>query len=80
MNTQQFVNRHINLNDADRNAMLSKIGVSSIEELISQTIPDAIRLKKDLDISAPLSEYEMLQHSKELASKNLDYDTYIGYG
>ena len=57
MNTQQFVNRHINLNDADRNAMLTKIGVSSIEELISQTIPDAIRLKKDLDISAPLSEY-----------------------
>ena len=45
------------------------------EELISQTIPDAIRLENELDISAPLSEYEMLQHSKELAAKNLDYDT-----
>lgn len=80
MNTQQFVNRHINLNEADKNAMLQKIGVSSIEELISQTIPDSIRLEKDLDISEPLSEYEMLLHSKDLASKNLDYDTYIGYG
>jgi glycine dehydrogenase len=50
MNTQQFVNRHINLNDADKDAMLSKIGVSSIDELISQTIPDSIRLAKDLDI------------------------------
>lgn len=80
MNTQQFVNRHINFNEADKNAMLQKIGVSSIEELISQTIPDSIRLEKDLDISEPLSEYEMLLHSKDLASKNLDYDTYIGYG
>ena len=72
MNTQQFVNRHINFNEADKNAMLQKIGVSSVEELISQTIPDAIRLENELDISAPLSEYEMLQHSKELAAKNLD--------
>ena len=80
MNTQQFVNRHINFNEADKNAMLQKIGVSSIEELISQTIPNSIRLEKDLDISEPLSEYEMLLHSKDLASKNLDYDTYIGYG
>lgn len=80
MNTQQFVNRHINFNEADKNAMLQKIGVSSIEELISQTIPDSIRLEKDLDISEPLSEYEMLLHSKDLASKNLDYDTYIGFG
>ena len=59
---------------------VTKIGVSSVEELISQTIPDAIRLENELDISAPLSEYEMLQHSKELAAKNLDYDTYIGFG
>jgi len=80
MNTQQFVNRHINFNEADKNAMLQKIGVSSIEELISQTIPNSIRLEKDLDISEPLSEYEMLLHSKDLASKNLDYDTYIGFG
>ena len=56
MNTQQFVNRHINLNEADKNAMLQKIGVSSIEELISQTIQDSIRLETDLDISDPLSE------------------------
>ncbi len=51
--------------------MLEKLGVSSIEELISQTIPSSIRLEKDLEISAPLSEYEMLNHSKELASKIL---------
>ncbi len=80
MNTNQFVNRHISLNRADKAAMLEKVGVSSIEELISQTIPNSIRLEKDLNISEPLSEYEMLSHSKDLASKNQLYDNYIGFG
>ena len=80
MNTQQFVNRHISLNEADKAEMLNKVGAKSIEELISQTIPDAIRLEKDLNISEPLSEYEMLLHSKDLASKNQSFDNYIGFG
>ncbi|QOW10232.1 aminomethyl-transferring glycine dehydrogenase [Kaistella flava (ex Peng et al. 2021)] len=80
MNTTQFVNRHISLNEADTQAMLEKVGVASIEELIGQTIPDSIRLQKDLDISEPLSEQEMLAHSKELAAKNLMFDNYIGFG
>lgn len=80
MNTQQFVNRHISLGESDRNAMLTKIGVSSVEELIAQTIPETIRLKKDLDISKPLSEHEMLSHSKTLASKNSGFTDYIGFG
>ncbi len=80
MNTTQFVNRHISLNEKDKEVMLAKVGVSSIEELISQTIPDAIRLEKELNISNPLSEFDMLQHSKELASKNATVDNYIGFG
>ncbi|MFY1046620.1 aminomethyl-transferring glycine dehydrogenase [Chryseobacterium sp. GP-SGM7] len=80
MNTEQFVNRHISMNEADKQAMLERVGVSSIEELISQTIPASIRLAKDLDISEPLSEYEMIRHSKELAMKNADFTNYIGFG
>ena len=80
MNTTQFVNRHISLNESDIEQMLSKIGVSSVDDLISQAIPDAIRLEKNLNISEPLSEYEMLAHSKDLASKNILFDNYIGFG
>ena len=80
MNTTQFVNRHISMNEADTQAMLEKVGVASMEELIDQTIPDSIRLKQELDISEPLSEQEMLAHSKDLASKNLMFDNYIGFG
>ncbi|TXF78940.1 aminomethyl-transferring glycine dehydrogenase [Chryseobacterium sp.] len=80
MNTTQFVNRHISLNEADKQAMLKRIGVSGIDELIAQTIPASIRLEKDLDIAPALSEYEMLAHSKELGSKNSMFDNYIGFG
>ena len=80
MDTTQFVNRHISLNEADKQAMLEKIGVPDMAELISQTIPNSIRLNKDLDISPALSEYEMLAHSKDLASKNVLFDNYIGFG
>lgn len=80
MNTTQFVNRHISMNEADTQAMLEKVGVASMEELIGQTIPDSIRLKQELNISEPLSEQEMLAHSKELAAKNLMFDNYIGFG
>lgn len=80
MNTEQFVNRHISLNEADKAAMLERIGVSSVEELISQTIPNAIRLQNELNISEPLSEYEMLKHSRELANKNAVFTNYIGLG
>ena len=80
MNTTQFVNRHISLNEADTQAMLEKVGVASMEELIGQTIPDSIRLREELNISEPLSEQEMLAHSQELAAKNLMFDNYIGFG
>jgi glycine dehydrogenase len=80
MNTQQFVNRHISLNEADKQAMLKRIGASSMEELIDQTIPQDIRLAKDLEISQPLSEFDMLAHSKDLASQNKLFDNYLGFG
>lgn len=80
MNTTQFVNRHISLNAADKEAMLQKIGVPGIDELIAQTIPDSIRLTQELEITEALSEYEMLAHSKDLASQNALYDNYIGFG
>lgn len=80
MNTNQFVNRHISLNENDQKAMLQKVGVNSIEELLSQAIPENIRLKKELDLSEPRSEFQMLQHSKELATKNTLFDNYIGFG
>ena len=76
-----FVDRHIGLNTKeDLNQMLSTIGVASVEELLQQVIPQNIRLKKDLDLPAAMSEYEYAAHIAELAAKNRTFRSFIGMG
>lgn len=78
MNT--FQRRHIGITEREKNAMLEAIGVSSLEELVEQTIPAHIRLKKDLNIDTAMSEAAYLRHIADLASKNKRYRSYIGMG
>jgi len=60
--------------------MLQAIGVNSIEELISKTVPQSIRLQNDLDIPEAISEDVYLRKIKNIASKNKVYRSYIGQG
>ncbi len=80
MATQNFSERHIGPRESDVKDMLSVIGVNSIDELINQTIPTKIRLKQELNLAQPLTEYEYLNHIKALASKNKLFKSYIGLG
>lgn len=76
----QFSKRHIGISDEDLQSMLKTIGVSSLEQLISETLPDNIRSDKDMDIPEAMSEYEYLQWIKALASKNKVFKNFIGQG
>jgi len=78
--SNEFHGRHIGPNTNDTQAMLSTIGVGSMEELINKTVPDAIRLKESLDIPDAISEFEYLSALKQVAAKNKLYRTYIGQG
>jgi glycine dehydrogenase len=80
MNTDSFALRHIGPRKNDLPEMLKTIGVESMEQLISETIPNDIRLKEDLSLAPALSEQEFLEHINELAEKNLVFKTYIGLG
>ncbi|KJS04853.1 MAG: glycine dehydrogenase [Flavobacteriales bacterium BRH_c54] len=80
MAANKFSDRHIGPREEDKKSMLSSIGLNSIEELISQTIPEKIRLKKELELDAPLTEFEYLNHITELGEKNKVYQSYIGLG
>lgn len=77
---EQFENRHIAPNQKDTQAMLKTVGVSSIDELIDQTVPQNIRLKKPMDLPAAKSEFEYLNNLKQVASKNKVFKSYIGQG
>ncbi len=76
----EFSGRHIGPNKAETTAMLSEIGVNSLEELISKTIPDGIRLKTELDTPPAISEFEYLNELKKVAAKNKVFKSYIGQG
>ena len=80
MITDKFVNRHNGPRENDVNAMLKKIGAGSVEELIAQTIPSAIRLKKPLNLPSGMTEYNYHKHLRVIAAKNKVFKTYIGLG
>jgi glycine dehydrogenase len=80
MQMNQFAERHIGPRPSEQEAMLKKIGVSSLEELIQQTIPSNIRLEQELDLPAALNESDLLDHMKGLGRKNKNYRSYIGMG
>ena len=80
MNTFSFASRHIGPREKDLQEMLRTVGADSIEQLIYETLPDDIRLERDLELDPAMSEYEYLSHSMKLASKNKIFKSYIGLG
>jgi glycine dehydrogenase len=75
-----FSRRHIGPSSEDVREMLSIIGVSDVDELISQTVPDAIRQAIPLALPAGISETEALQKLRIIADKNKLFTSLIGQG
>jgi len=75
-----FSKRHIGPNAAERKEMLDAIGLTSLNELIDKTIPEPIRLNRELNIEDAMTEYEYLNHVQELGTKNKVYKSFIGLG
>ena len=80
MSSERFSSRHIGPRDSEISEMLKQTGSTSVEELISRTVPKNIRLQTELNLPAGISEYEYLQHLKKLSAKNTVFRTYIGQG
>ncbi len=75
-----FVFRHIGPSEEEIYQMLSDLGIGSLEELMDMVIPQNIKLDKILDLDPPMSEYEILNHLRELGQKNKLYRSFIGMG
>ena len=77
---QDFIRRHIGPSPAQVSDMLSALEVSSVQELIDQTVPANIRLEQPLSIGESRTEVETLSYLKSVASKNKVFKSYIGQG
>ncbi len=75
-----FPRRHVGPHAEDIAAMLSIIGVDSLEALIDATIPASIRLQHPLDLPPAQTEAAVLQSLRHLAQRNQVYRSFIGLG
>lgn len=80
MKNDYLFQRHIGISPSDEAAMLQKIGVDTLDELIDRTLPKNIRLQEPLALEPALTEYEFARHIASLAAKNKLYTSYIGMG
>jgi glycine dehydrogenase subunit 1 len=72
--------RYLPKSPADRAAMLSEIGVGSIDDLFA-TVPAEYRLQHDLTIPSQLGESEIIDYFKHAASLNASgYVSFLGAG
>ncbi|MCB0548829.1 MAG: glycine dehydrogenase (aminomethyl-transferring), partial [Phaeodactylibacter sp.] len=76
----RFINRHIGINEEELQEMLSAIGVKSLDQLIDETVPPAIRMNRELDLPEAMTEYEYLEELRQAAALNKVYRSYIGMG
>src|SRR5713226_341619 len=72
--------RYIPNSPDERRSMLADIGLARIEDLFDQ-IPEQLRLKEPIGIGDPMSEPQLLEYFRALASKNaVDYQSFLGAG
>jgi len=76
---ERFADRHIGPRPDDVEKMLATIGASSLDELVSETIPASI-LDTALDLPEALSESQTILRLSELASQNKVMTSLIGLG
>ncbi|MGH2853170.1 MAG: aminomethyl-transferring glycine dehydrogenase subunit GcvPA [Solirubrobacteraceae bacterium] len=77
------MSRYTTTTPADLAAMLAAIGVGSVEELFDRQVPEAVRLRRALDLPAGLPEQDVYAHLRALAARNVgaeDELTFLGAG
>ena len=76
----EFISRHIGPTEEEQTQMLDDLGLSSLDELVRQVVPDSILLRGDNNLPKPCSEQQALQELKEIAEHNSVKRSLIGQG
>ncbi len=78
--TDDFICRHIGPQKDDVETMLKELGVSTLNELMDQTIPESIRIREPLKLDSSCTEQQGLAYLRSLATQNKVNKSYIGMG
>jgi glycine dehydrogenase len=75
-----FQARHIGPRESDLADMLQTIGAASLDQLVDETVPGAIRLARPLDVPAGESEHHYFTRLRAIAGENRVCRSFIGLG
>ena len=75
-----FARRHLGPQEEEIAVMLKTTGYASLDELVDDVVPPAIRLKRALDLPAAKGERAALESLREIMSKNKVFRSYLGQG
>ena len=75
-----FVSRHLGPREADIATMLDAVGVSTLEQLMEQALPKAIRSDTPLALPPARSEAEALARLEDYAGRNRVLRSWLGGG
>jgi glycine dehydrogenase subunit 1 len=73
------VSRYTSITPQDLDAMLEAIGVPSIEALFDRQIPEAVRLRRPLELPDGRPEQDVYAHLRELARKNVSAEDELSF-
>jgi len=76
----EFLKRHIGPSESEQRKMLADLGLSTIDELVREIVPDSILLRGDSNLPEGCSEQEALAELKDIASHNIVKRSLIGQG
>ncbi|MGE0614674.1 MAG: glycine dehydrogenase (aminomethyl-transferring), partial [Bacteriovoracia bacterium] len=75
-----FPTRHIGPRPADVQAMLKELKLSSVDQLIDETVPRGIRLKGRIQLDPAKDEPAALAELKDIAGENQIFKSHLGMG
>ena len=76
----EFIQRHIGPSESEQRKMLADLGLSTIDELVREIVPDSILLRGDSKLPEGCSEQQALTELKDIASHNVVKRSLIGQG
>ncbi len=78
--TNEFLRRHVGPGPDEIAAMLERLGLRSLEELVDRAIPSSIRSDRELDLPKSRAERDVLAYLRALAQTNQPLKSLIGLG
>ncbi|MTA51285.1 MAG: glycine dehydrogenase (aminomethyl-transferring), partial [Actinobacteria bacterium] len=75
-----FSDRHIGPDESSRALMLDALGYADLAELISDVVPQSIRLKSEMALGEAVSEVDALAEIRAMVGQNRPARSLIGMG